>query len=171
VSVLAVGVVLLFPTNFIFSQIPERLPPALYSPLFGPHVLAYMVSYTAIILAAVQSVLQLTKSQDSPSARQYEQASSRIVKLAFPLLTLGLILGAVWGKLCYGDYWNWDPKELWALATWVLAVAYLHLRGLYGNRFSKINAILVILVAVLVILTLVWISAAKIFNGYHTYSA
>jgi len=171
VSALVVGVVLLFPAGFVFSSAPQHLPPALQSWLFIPHVTAYMLSYTILVLAAVQSVLQLTGPQDGPDAHLYEQASSSMMKLAFPLLTTGLILGAVWGKLCWGDYWNWDPKELWSLATWLLVAAYLHFRSMYGSRFPKANAICVITVSVCVILTLIWINlGSKIFKGMHMYA-
>jgi cytochrome c-type biogenesis protein CcsB len=52
-------------------------------------------------------------------------------------LTLGLVMGAAWGKFAWGDYWSWDPKENWALITWLAYMVYLHLRlvsGWQGRR-------------------------------------
>jgi len=48
--------------------------------------------------------------------------------LGFVLLTLGLISGAVWANEAWGTWWSWDPKESWAVSSWVLYAAYLHMR-------------------------------------------
>lgn len=54
--------------------------------------------------------------------------SYRIIGLGFPLLTIGIIAGAVWANEAWGSYWSWDPKETWALITWLVFAAYLHSR-------------------------------------------
>nr|YP_009295720.1 cytochrome c heme attachment protein [Mastocarpus papillatus]AOL58204.1 cytochrome c heme attachment protein [Mastocarpus papillatus] len=60
-----------------------------------------------------------------------DNLSYRIIGLGFPLLTIGIIAGAVWANDAWGSYWSWDPKETWALITWLIFAAYLH------SRFSK----------------------------------
>ena len=52
----------------------------------------------------------------------------RIIGLGFPLLSLGIIAGAVWANEAWGSYWSWDPKETWAFITWVVFATYLHTR-------------------------------------------
>ena len=52
----------------------------------------------------------------------------RTLGLGFGLLTLGLISGAVWANEAWGAYWSWDPKETWALITWLVYAIYLHTR-------------------------------------------
>ncbi|NET39136.1 MAG: c-type cytochrome biogenesis protein CcsB [Cyanothece sp. SIO1E1] len=66
-----------------------------------------------------------------------DNISYRIIGLGFPLLTVGIIAGAVWANEAWGSYWSWDPKETWALITWLVFAAYLHARitkGWQGRR-------------------------------------
>nr|YP_009393479.1 cytochrome c biogenesis protein ccs1 [Bostrychia simpliciuscula]ARW62041.1 cytochrome c biogenesis protein ccs1 [Bostrychia simpliciuscula] len=57
-----------------------------------------------------------------------DNLSYRIIGLGFPLLTIGIISGAVWANEAWGNYWSWDPKETWALITWIVFAIYLHSR-------------------------------------------
>ncbi|MEN9271068.1 MAG: c-type cytochrome biogenesis protein CcsB [Thermostichales cyanobacterium HHBFW_bins_127] len=66
-----------------------------------------------------------------------DNTSYRLIGLGFPLLTIGIIAGAVWANEAWGTYWSWDPKETWALITWLVFAAYLHARitkGWQGRR-------------------------------------
>ncbi|MEM9567966.1 MAG: c-type cytochrome biogenesis protein CcsB [Cyanobacteria bacterium P01_E01_bin.34] len=66
-----------------------------------------------------------------------DNVSYRLIGLGFPLLTIGIIAGAVWANEAWGTYWSWDPKETWALITWLVFAAYLHTRitkGWQGRR-------------------------------------
>lgn len=54
--------------------------------------------------------------------------SYRILGLGFPLLTIGILSGAVWANEAWGSYWSWDPKETWALITWLVFAVYFHSR-------------------------------------------
>ncbi|MDJ0696831.1 MAG: c-type cytochrome biogenesis protein CcsB [Mastigocoleus sp. MO_167.B18] len=70
-------------------------------------------------------------------AETIDNTSYRIIGLGFPLLTIGIIAGAVWANEAWGSYWSWDPKETWALITWLVFAAYLHARitrGWQGRR-------------------------------------
>jgi cytochrome c-type biogenesis protein CcsB len=72
-----------------------------------------------------------------------DNISYRIIGLGFPLLTIGIIAGAVWANEAWGSYWSWDPKETWALITWLVFAAYLHARitrGWQGRRPAIIAA-------------------------------
>nr|WGH12947.1 cytochrome c biogenesis protein ccs1 [Echinothamnion sp.] len=57
-----------------------------------------------------------------------DNLSYRVIGLGFPLLTVGIISGAVWANDAWGTYWSWDPKETWALITWIIFAIYLHSR-------------------------------------------
>lgn len=81
-------------------------------------------------------VLQLAPEQLS-LADTLDNVSYRVIGLGFPLLTIGIIAGAVWANEAWGSYWSWDPKETWALITWLVFAAYLHARitrGWQGRR-------------------------------------
>nr|YP_009244100.1 cytochrome c biogenesis protein [Gelidium elegans]AMK96342.1 cytochrome c biogenesis protein [Gelidium elegans] len=57
-----------------------------------------------------------------------DNLSYRTIGLGFPLLTIGIIAGAIWANEAWGSYWSWDPKETWALITWLIFASYLHTR-------------------------------------------
>jgi cytochrome c-type biogenesis protein CcsB len=76
-------------------------------------------------------------------AETLDNISYRIIGLGFPLLTIGIIAGAVWANEAWGSYWSWDPKETWALITWLVFAAYLHARitrGWQGRRPALLAA-------------------------------
>ncbi len=66
-----------------------------------------------------------------------DNISYRVIGLGFPLLTIGIISGAVWANEAWGSYWSWDPKETWALITWLVFAAYLHARITKGWQGKK----------------------------------
>ena len=63
--------------------------------------------------------------------------SYRIIGLGFPFLTIGIISGGVWANEAWGSYWSWDPKETWALITWMIFATYLHARITKGWEGKK----------------------------------
>ena len=70
----------------------------------------------------------MINSQRLTLLESLDNLSYRIIGLGFPLLTIGIIAGAVWANEAWGSYWSWDPKETWALITWLVFAAYLHAR-------------------------------------------
>ena len=168
-----IGFIVLFPAGFVFNADPQRLPPALQSGLFIPHVAAYMIAYMILAKAAVQGLGQLLRKA-GPNDDQlisYEVAAYKMVRLGFPLLTLGLVLGAIWGKIAWGDYWNWDPKELWSFVTWLIYVGYFHFRYVSGRKFPQINSALVLSGFLAIVITLLWVNLSRIFPGLHSYAS
>ena len=63
--------------------------------------------------------------------------SYRIIGLGFPFLTIGIISGSIWANEAWGSYWSWDPKETWALITWLIFATYLHARIVKGWEGKK----------------------------------
>jgi len=169
-SDMLIGAIVLFPAGLVFNAEPQQLPPALQSWLFAPHVFVYILSYILMTKAAAQAVLQLAGTQKTGELVEPEQATYRIVCAGFPLLTLGLILGSVWGQLAWGDWWGWDPKELWSLASWLVYVGYLHFRYMFGKKHAKLNSLWVITGLLVIIITLLWVNLSKLFPGLHSYA-
>lgn len=66
-----------------------------------------------------------------------DNLSYRILGIGFPLLTIGILSGAVWANEAWGSYWSWDPKETWAFATWLVFAIYLHTRFTKGWSGKK----------------------------------
>ncbi len=172
-AAMGIAIVLLIPPAFVFDAAPRSLPPALQSPLFLPHVAAYLLGYVVMAMAVVPAVAVLAgrgRTGGGPDVPQ-EVAMYRLVCLGFPLLTAGLILGAWWGKLAWGDWWNWDPKELWSLATWLIFVGYFHFRRMYHRRYARVNAAIVLAAVAGILITLLLVNLTKIFGGMHSYTS
>jgi cytochrome c-type biogenesis protein CcsB len=93
--------------------------------------------------------------------------SYQSLKFGFPLLTLGIITGAVWAEYAWGRYWNWDPKETWSLITWFLYAALLHQRLTVGWRGRK-AAIMAIAGFLAVLFTFLGVNL--LLPGLHSYS-
>ena len=167
------GLLILFPAGFVFDEGVRQLPPALQSPLFIPHVGSYVAAYIMLARAAFMALPMFSASvqADPVRLRQLDTASRQTTALGFVLLTLGLLLGSLWGKICWGHYWQWDPKEMWSLATWFIYGAYFHYRLKNGTRNPNILAILLLLGLIFVILTLTWVNLSRIFPGMHAYAS
>jgi ABC-type transport system involved in cytochrome c biogenesis permease subunit len=168
------GVLLLFPAGFVnkFSAEPQELPPALQCWLFIPHVAVYLISYVIMAKAAVQAGARLIGSKPQPDSGLVdgEMGAYRMVCLGFPVLTLGLILGSWWGKLAWGDYWGWDPKELWSLVSWLVYLGYFHFRYMFGRKIPRANSVWVLTGIVAILITLLWVNLSKLFPGLHSYA-
>lgn len=123
-----------------------KLPPALQSAWLEWHVMTCFLGYGAFAVGAVLSLLYLVKAPREargsmgavlrlcPSAEMLDEIGYRVILVGVPLLTAGIILGAVWANQAWGTYWSWDPKETWALIVWLIYAAYLHARITRGWR-------------------------------------
>lgn len=166
------GAVVLFPAGFVFNAQPMPLPPALQSWLFGPHVAVYMLAYILMAKATFQAAAQLGSVRPGIENTWLppEQATYELIALGFPLLTLGLVLGSWWGKLAWGNYWGWDPKELWSLASWLVYLGYFHWRYMFGKKHPVLNSLWAITGIVAIIITLLWVNLSWRFPGLHSYA-
>ena len=83
------------------------------------------------------SINNIVKPMNFSQPEELDNLSYRSILLGFVLLTLGLITGAIWANEAWGTWWSWDPKETWALISWLFYAAYLHMRisrGWQGRR-------------------------------------
>jgi ABC-type transport system involved in cytochrome c biogenesis permease subunit len=167
-----IGAVVLFPAGFVFSARPQHLPPALQSWLFGPHVAVYVLAYIFMAKAACHAIAYIAGNTPlvDENLLSSEQSAHQMVCVGFPLLTLGLVLGSCWGKLAWGDYWGWDPKELWSLASWLLYAGYFHFHSIYGRKFARINCLWAIVGMTIIIVTMLWVNLSRLFVGLHSYA-
>jgi ABC-type transport system involved in cytochrome c biogenesis permease subunit len=164
------GILILVPAGFVFDEAVRRLPPALQSPLFIPHVGSYVAGYIMLARAAMIAVPMFSVKIERPRLVSADSASRQTAVIGFMLVTIGLILGSLWGKICWGHYWQWDPKEMWSLATWMVYGVYFHLRLKTGLRQPKLMAALLWIGLLFVVLTLTWINISRLFSGMHNYA-
>ncbi len=133
----------------------KNLMPALQSPWFIPHVVVYMISYAVLAAACLTMLAGLYHSRKCKLLdKKSLDMSMNLVYPGFALLTLGMIMGAVWAKIAWGDYWSWDPKETWALLTWLFYLICIHLH----KGFPKKQKLLIFLLALsFIVLIITWL--------------
>ena len=125
--------------NILKPEIHDQsLMPALQSPWFIPHVTVYMFSYSLLGCAFLIAVFGLFRSGEDML-----QAADTLVYIGTAFLTFGMLSGAIWAKAAWGHYWSWDPKETWALATWLSYLLYMHLR-ITGKGSGKALCLLLV---------------------------
>jgi ABC-type transport system involved in cytochrome c biogenesis permease subunit len=171
-ALLAAGLVIL---ALGFEDRVDPLVPALQQPILltvhvGAAVLAYAVSGIAFVAAAAE--IGQARSGDRipllPSAVGARAIGHRAVLIAFPILTIAIVLGSVWANLAWRSYWSNDPKELAAAATWAVFGAYLHVAG-RRDRWERLAPWLIVLGFFGVLFT--YIGAGLFFVGEHSYAA
>ena len=150
-----------FASLILPTQMQEAAPlvPALQSNWLMMHVSMMMLSYATLILGSLLSILFLVVQKFTTNSNKIQQNlaqtkiqllenidtwSYRTIGLGFPFLTIGIIAGAVWANEAWGSYWSWDPKETWALITWLIFAAYIHARltkGWVGEKAALLGSI------------------------------
>jgi cytochrome c-type biogenesis protein CcsB len=140
----------------VFYVAVAPLVPALHSVWFLIHIVAAAISGAAFNVGGVMSILYLVKKRAEernnvhgylerlPSSRRIDLIAYRFLAFAFPLWTFTVVAGAIWAEYAWGRYWGWDPKETWALVTWVIYAGYLHARSTAGWRGTKAAVIAII---------------------------
>ena len=135
--------------------ISESLAPALQSRWSSVHVTTSLIGYAGFALAFAaalgymlqESLLKAKRitmvQKHLPSLDVMDHLAYKMVSLAFPMLTVGIITGALWAQSAWDAYWSWDPKETWSLITWLVYAAYLHVRVVRGWRGKWANRLLV----------------------------
>ncbi len=105
---------------------------------------------------------------DGIDPEDLDEISYRAIAIGFPIFTLGaLIFAMIWANIAWGRFWGWDPKEVWALITWLYYSAYLHFRLSRGWQGRK-SAWLAVIGFVIVLFTLIGVNL--IIAGLHSYS-
>jgi cytochrome c-type biogenesis protein CcsB len=140
----------------VFYVAVAPLVPALHSVWFLIHIVAAATSGAAFNVGGLMSVLYLLKKRAEdrgqvrgylarvPSARRIDVIAYRLHAFAFPLWTFTVAAGAIWAEYAWGRYWGWDPKETWALVTWVIYACYLHARSTAGWRGRRAAVIAIV---------------------------
>jgi cytochrome c-type biogenesis protein CcsB len=140
----------------VFYVAVAPLVPALHSVWFLIHIVAAAIAGAAFNVGGLLSILYLIKKRAEergkvrgylawlPSTRRMDVLAYRFNAFAFPLWTFAVAAGAIWAEYAWGRYWGWDPKETWALVTWVIYACYLHARSTAGWRGSRAAIIAIV---------------------------
>jgi ABC-type transport system involved in cytochrome c biogenesis permease subunit len=141
--------------------------PALQSVWFVPQVVVYMMAY-ALLGAVTLFAVYLWFRRREPQADEMSMCDN-LTRVGWSFLTMGMVMGALWAKQAWGDYWSWDPKETWAAATWLAYLLYMHLRSAERTAYNWAFGLLVF---AFLLLQMCWwginfLPAAQ--GGMHTY--
>ena len=146
----------------------EVLPPipALQSYWLVLHVTLSFIGESFFIVGFVASVLYLA-SRDEERKKTLDRLTYTAIGIGYPIFSAGaLIFGAVWAQTAWGSYWSWDPKETWALITWLVYTAFLHTRLVKKLR-GRLSAILSIVGFVFTVFTFFGVN--YLLSGLHSY--
>jgi len=122
-------------TNLIHPDYFDMtLMPALQSYWFVPHVIIYMIAYALLASTLMYAVRGFYLHKKGEDLRFLLIRADVLVYLGFSLATFGITFGALWAKEAWGSYWAWDPKETWALVSWLCYLTYIHFRYRFPNK-------------------------------------
>lgn len=151
----------------------QPLIPALQSYWMKVHVPTNFVGYGAFALAAMVGSAYLLAERGIlasrlPALRVLEDVMYKSIAIGFAFFTIATILGALWAAEAWGTYWQWDPKETWALIVWLNYATWLHMRLTKGLR----GAVLAWWAVVgLLVTTFAFVGVNMFLSGLHSYGA
>lgn len=184
---------------FYAGSVPTEINPlqaALRSYWRSIHVPPLLLSYGFFTLAFLSSIAYLVTDKGKPNsglpgggglsatatrdgnvmafsyantADLYDEVTYRCIAAGFPLLMIGVILGAVWANEAWGNYWSWDPKESMSLVTLLGYGVYLHMR-INGEHSKRALAYVSLAGFLLMLMTFVGVNMWG-FGSLHSYGA
>ena len=102
-------------------MLTHQLMPVLRSPLFSIHISTIVTAYALLlgiaIVGIIAIIMRIAKPSNSERLERLKDISTAMLYPAVALLAMGIFIGAVWANISWGNYWSWDPKEVWALIT------------------------------------------------------
>ena len=123
--------------------------------------------FVALLMVAIFSWKRKDVVASMPGLEKIDGMLYRTVGVAFPMLSMLLITGAVWANESWGRYWGWDSKEVGALVAWMAYAGFLHTRIAHGWRGRR-SAYFALLGFALVIFT--WLGVSYLLPGLHSYA-
>jgi ABC-type transport system involved in cytochrome c biogenesis permease subunit len=140
--------------------------PALRSFWLVLHVTLSFVGEAFFVVSFVAAIGSLAVRKEERRA-DLDRLVATSIGIGYPIFTAGaLIFGAVWAQTAWGAWWSWDPKETWALITWLLYTAYLHTRLVKKMR-GRTSSILAIIGFVATVFTFFGVN--YLLTGLHSY--
>jgi ABC-type transport system involved in cytochrome c biogenesis permease subunit len=165
-TVLAFGLLALSSSPLMAKEAAPPIP-ALRSHWLVLHVALSFIGEAFFAVAFAASVYYLFLKETSARRERVDRFIYTSIGIGYPIFTFGaLIFGAVWAQFAWGRYWSWDPKETWALVTWVLYTGYLHVR-LVSRKKGKLPAVLSVTAFAAAMFTFFGVN--YLMSGLHSY--
>lgn len=144
------------------------------------HVITVFIGNSLFAITFVSSIMYLIQEKQIkdktlgaiynrlPSLATLDSINHYSLLYGFPFLTIGMVTGAIYAQQALGTYWQWDPKEVWTLITWLLYAILLHERLMVGWQGRK-AAIMSIICFLVLIFT--FLGASLLLGGYHSFKS
>jgi ABC-type transport system involved in cytochrome c biogenesis permease subunit len=141
--------------------------PALQSYWLVLHVTLAFIGESFFVLSFVCAMCYLA-TKDEEKKQRLDRLTYTSIGIGYPIFTTGaLIFGAIWAETAWGSYWSWDPKETWALITWLVYTAYLHSRFVRRLR-GRVSAVLAVVGFLFTLFTFFGVN--YLLAGLHSYA-
>ena len=163
IAVLVVLLVVLY-----IRMLTHPLLPVLRSPFFSLHISTIVTAYALLLGIMVVGIIALIKPKNQPRLERLKSLSMAMLYPAVALLAIGIFIGAVWANVSWGNYWSWDPKEVWALITLLIYAAPLHEKLWKAFQKPLFFHIYCILAFMSVIIT--YFGVNLLLGGVHAYN-
>lgn len=146
--------------------------PVLNSPLLSIHVSIIMMGFALLSLTFINAITALTvKLINRDATRQMAALQSLSLLFLYPAATtlgIGIFVGAIWANVSWGEYWGWDPKEVWALITFMVYAAALHPKTLPALRRPVTFHVFMLLAFLTILMT--YFGVNYVLGGMHSYA-
>jgi len=141
--------------------------PALQSIWLVLHVTLAFIGESFFVVSFVAAIVFLA-AKDEDRRGDMDRLMTTSIGIGYPIFTAGaLIFGAIWAETAWGRWWGWDPKETWALITWLIYTAFLHTRLVKKLR-GRTSAVLAIVGFAATVFTFFGVNF--LLSGLHSYS-
>ncbi|MEI6874417.1 MAG: cytochrome c biogenesis protein CcsA [Spirochaetota bacterium] len=164
-TIIAFALVMLSSSPIVEKGVNPPIP-ALHSYWLVLHVAMAFIGeafFAVSFIAAINFLL----TKDEEKRKAIDRIMYTTVMIGYPIFTAGaLAFGAIWAEYAWGSYWTWDPKETWALITWLVYTAFLHTRLVMKVK-GKVSAILAITGFLFTIFTFAGVN--YLLSGLHSY--
>ena len=166
ISWLAVLVILL--VVLYLRMLTHPLLPVLRSPFFSIHIATIVTAYALLLGIMVVGIIAILKPKDTARLERMKSLSMAMLYPAVALLAMGIFIGAVWANVSWGNYWSWDPKEVWALITLLIYAAPLH--GKLWKTFDKPLFFHIYSILAFLSVVITYFGVNLILGGVHAYN-
>ena len=166
ISWLVVLVILL--VVLYIRMLTHPLLPVLRSPFFSIHIATIVTAYALLLGIMVVGIIAILKPKKTARLERLKSLSTAMLYPAVALLAIGIFIGAVWANVSWGNYWSWDPKEVWALIT-----LFIYAAPLYGKLWKTFDKPLFFhIYSILAFLSVVitYFGVNLLLGGVHAYN-
>ena len=149
-----------------------HIMPVLNSPLLSIHVSIIMIGFALLSLPLINGItaiiVRMVNRNASTVTLALQQLSLLFLYPAMAALGIGIFVGAIWANVSWGEYWGWDPKEVWALITFMIYAVALHPKTLPALRRPMVFHVFMIAAFLTIIMT--YFGVNYVLGGMHSYA-